>query len=199
MASKNWLATSSSMLKKESMQLKSPLLALLCCLTSGAIPLGHPLASIDQLDNIDKLLECHHGSRNAGDDPRQKAVDLVGPSQFQSTRAPGAGEKAVGLRMGRVSGLRGRRCCIIDGLQEGRRESGRGERKQVKANEEEFIQGTADEKHSLQTINQISHIRQQLTRGSKKKKAYLAVIVLIQDPAPGGIDLLVALAGTTHA
>lgn len=35
-------------------------------------------------------------------------------------------------------------------------------------------------------------------RREKNRRTYLAVIVLIQDPAPAGIDLLVALARAAH-
>lgn len=113
------------------------------------------MAGIDQLDDVDKLLECHDGRRDTGDYPRQGAVNLVGSGEFQSTSAPGTGEEAVGLRVGGISGLRRCRLGIVDRLQERRRKGRRGEREQVKANEEDFVEGTADEKHCLRGNGQL--------------------------------------------
>ncbi len=43
------------------------------------IPLGKPLARLDHLHHIDKLLQRHRQCAHAGEDPRDCAIELVRP------------------------------------------------------------------------------------------------------------------------
>lgn len=101
------------------------------------------------MNDVDILLECHHRQRDEGDDPREGAVNLVRTSHLEGASTPGAGKEAAERGVGGSAGLRGRRLRIRDGLEQRGRQSGRGEGEQVKANEEEFIERTADEQDGL--------------------------------------------------
>lgn len=124
-----------------------PLLAVPRLPPACEVALCHPLAGIDQLHNIDKLLEGHHGSRDSSNRPWPEAVELVSSGHFQSTSTPWASEKAAWGWVSRVSRLRGGG--LLSRLQKRWRKSRRGEREQIETNEENLIKGTADEKHSL--------------------------------------------------
>jgi hypothetical protein len=72
------------------------------------ISLGQPLAGIDQLKDVEKLLVGHDRSAHASNGPRHKRVHLVGPRQLQRTGTvrvqqegrggPGWGSRLEGAR-----------------------------------------------------------------------------------------------------
>lgn len=103
---------------------------------------------MDELNDIDDLLQQHNRRRNGRDDPRQTAINLIRPRHFQRSRTPGASKETGRRRMGGITGLHGARLGL-GGLEERRREGGRGEREEVDADEEEFVQGAADEQDRL--------------------------------------------------
>lgn len=117
--------------------------------TSLKVTLGHPLAGINHLDDVDKLLERHDRGRNTGDDPRPEAIDLVRTSQLKSAGTPRAGEQAAGLGVRGVSGLGGGWLSIGDRLQKGGGEGGRREGQQVEADEEKLVQAAAEKENDL--------------------------------------------------
>lgn len=51
--------------------------------------------------------------------------------------------------MGGISRLRRGWLSVLEGLQERRREGRRGEREEVEANEEDFVEGAADKENDL--------------------------------------------------
>lgn len=123
-------------------------LSVPCSLASGKITFSKPLASLHQLNNVDKLLESHDWGGDSGDNPRPEAVNLVCPGKLQSSGTPWASESL-------------RRTGILS-LKKRGRENRRREREQIKTNEEKFIEGTAYEKdcllQSLSAINTQSRI-----------------------------------------
>lgn len=123
--------------------------ALLGSLPIGNVTLDHPVAGIDQLDNVDDLLKRHDGKRDTRNHPRPEAINLVRPSHLESTGAPWAGEQAGRGRMRGATGLHGTRLGSFDRLQERGGESRGREGKQVETDKESLIKGAADEQHSL--------------------------------------------------
>lgn len=84
------------------------------------VPLGEPLARLDQLHDVDDLLERHDGEADAREDPGPEAVHLVDASELEGARAVRVRkdvlqEGRVDLRalVDRLGGVVG------DGLQEG--------------------------------------------------------------------------------
>lgn len=107
------------------------------------------LAGVDQLNHVDILLECHDRGRDDGDDPGNLAVDLVGASQLQGTGTPRAGEETARRGVGGVTWLNRRWLRIRERLQEGGGEDRRREGQKVDTNEEQLVEGAADEQDSL--------------------------------------------------
>lgn len=175
-------------------------ISLLAVGTSAqAVTLCEPAAGVDQLDNVDKLLEQHDRGRDAGDNPGPEAVDLVGAGHLKSAGTPGASEETARHGVGRVSGLHRGGLGITDRLEERRREDRRGEGEQIEADEEKLIESAANEQDNLveQQESVLTIHTDQLPVGLKMP--YPAVVVLVEDPAAAGVDLLVALIGTAHA
>lgn len=150
------------------------------------------MTGIDQLDDVDILLEQHDRGRDDGNDPRNLAVNLVGARHLESAGTPGAGKEAARSRVGGVARLRGGGHRIRDGLEKRGRQDRRGERQQVDANEEGLVESTADEQHGLNDWS--VEIRK-----DKVWLTYLAIVVLVEGPVGFGVDLLVALVGSTDA
>lgn len=134
----------------------SPLLAVLRLPSTGKVTLRQPPTGVDQLDDVNKLLEGHDGSRDTGDHPWPEAVELVRSGQFQSTGTPGAGEEAARSGVSRISRLYRGGLGIRRRLQKRGGKSRRGEREQVETNEEELVKGAADEKDRLWNAGQWS-------------------------------------------
>lgn len=107
------------------------------------------MASVDQLNDVNILLEQHDRGRDDGNDPRDLAVNLVCARHFESAGTPGASEEAAGSRVGGVARLRGGGLRIGEGLQKRGRQDRRGERQKVDADEERLVEGAADEQHGL--------------------------------------------------
>lgn len=111
------------------------------------VSLSQPLARFDDLDHVDELLEEHDGEADTSDDPRPEAVHLVGTRQLERRGAVGAGED---LPQQCLVDLRSRLDIIYErSLQKSRGECGRGEGEQIQRDEEELVQGAADEEERL--------------------------------------------------
>jgi len=95
--------------------------------TALAIILRKPLAGVDELHDVDDLLAEHDGEADAGDDPRDGGVELVGAGELERAGGVGVGEERGGGDVGWVAGLEGGGFAG-DGLEEGGGEEGRGER-----------------------------------------------------------------------
>ena len=108
------------------------------------IPLGQPLAGLDQLDDIDPLLEQHDGSAGDGEHPWDSGAHFVGSGHFHGRGAERAGEEERGRGLKR--GGRGR----IAGPFQRRGDLRRAEAKEIEGDEEEFVERAGDEENRLE-------------------------------------------------
>lgn len=76
------------------------------------VTLCQPLAGLDKLDDVDKLLSCHDGEADPSNDPRPEAVHLVCSGELQRTRAVGVGEHLAKQRRIDLGALDGLRNCL---------------------------------------------------------------------------------------
>ena len=112
------------------------------------VALSQPPARLNQLHNIDILLERHDGQANDAKGPGDCAVHLVGAGHFHRSCREGRGEESGSFRSGGRAGEEGKRFAAVNG-QEGGGDGRRGEAEEVEGNEEEFVQGAADEEDPL--------------------------------------------------
>lgn len=112
------------------------------------VALSQPPACLNQLHNIDILLERHDGQADNAKSPGDSAVHLVGAGHFHCRGRERRGEESGRLGRGGRAREKGERFAAID-RQEGGSDGRRGEAEEVEGDEEEFVQGAADEEDPL--------------------------------------------------
>lgn len=119
-------------------------------LASLNVNLGEPAAGLDELNDIDDVLGKHDGETEAGEDPGDGRVHLVGAGELEGGGAEGVGEEL--LEQGGVHGGAGLdvgAARLLDRLDEVGREERRGKGEEVEGDEEEFVEAAKDEEDSL--------------------------------------------------
>lgn len=108
------------------------------------IALSQPLARLDELLDVDQLLAEHDGEADGREDPRNRAVELVGAGHLHCVGAPRGCPEDGGA--GRGAGGAG---IFTFALEEIGGEFRGGEGEEVERDEEEFVEGAEEEENFL--------------------------------------------------
>jgi hypothetical protein len=112
------------------------------------VTLGQPPARLKELNNVHVLLESHDGQADDAERPWDLAVHLVGAGHFHCGGRERRGEESGGLGRGGRAGEEGERFAAVD-WKEGGGDCWRGETEKIESDEEELVEGAADEKDPL--------------------------------------------------
>lgn len=132
------------------------LLGQTLCPTDLNILCAQSPAGLDHLHHVDELLDGHDGEADGGQNPWNRRVHLVCTCHLKGCSAEGVREyltknRCVELRVGNDGIASG----ILYGLDQVRREEGRGEGQQVECDEEELIEEACDEQDSLKMVSHL--------------------------------------------
>jgi len=113
-----------------------------------AIALSQPPTRFEQLHHIDILLERHDRQADNAEHPGHGAVHFVGAGHFHGGSGERRGEERGRFGRGGRAGEEGEGFAAIDRQERGC-DGGRGEAEEVEGDEEEFVEGAADEEDPL--------------------------------------------------